>query len=1090
MKRIFQFLTVFFLSIQIFSVSQIYGQTNASINGFVRSSNGEAIPGATITFKNESTGFIDGVITNDVGFYVIKNIALGGPYTITAKNVGSSTEKRTGYTISIGENLKVDFKLSENTTLLNEVVIKAQDDVFSKFSPTGTAKRLGVQELKMLPASNRSFQDLASLSPMTGVSSPTNPNIGIGGNRESSTGVSLDGMNQRFMMNGGLLPIFTVSIEAVKEYEVSTNNYDVLQGRQGGGAINVITKSGTNQLTGSAFLYNRSQGLTSSTDYLGRTIKDFSINQYGFSLGGPLIKDKLHYFVAFDSEDRSQPFSVLNVTDLITEKAESISKVNLDKFLNILSTKYGLQDPSTQTGAFSIKPASRTYFGRIDWQINAHNKLTLRSNYSNQNSDFSTYASPDNAAVRESYGSHDITLFSTTLSLRSQISSKINNELKFQYLKAQRDFIPYNTLPRGFVNIASTLSDGITNVSRTFQFGGNRIAPEKQGEQQLQIVENIYLQAGKFNFTFGTDNLITFTHTLNSNEQGGLFQFASLDDLNKLKPSAYTRLVPLAPENGLAPFLNQTAFDVSAYAQMEYNLNPKMNLQAGLRWDATIFSSKPAYNVLVDKLLGKRTDVVASDYTNIQPRIQFTYDLKGDQSSVFQIGGGAFSANIVHWTQLSNILQSGVNLANVVYPSNALPTPDYPAYRADINKVPGVPVGGTIPPAYVNLVGNNFRAPITYKVNASFKQFFNRMFYVGANIYYANTMHNYRYQDLNLRDQPNFRLENEGGRGVFAPVEKVAVANPASPQVITYPIKYADVTKNPELSRVLELNGDASLWQKGVSFEAGIVFPKGAILSASFTINKTEDDNSYNCCIARTTYSSGNIFDDPRDLKGNQGAANSDFRNKIVVYGITPKWKGFQLGFKYVGISGNPWTPVIFGDITGDGSSLTINNNKRAFIFDPSTINSNPNSTTLEKALATNLTKLINNPDNTAADYLKSKAGQMAIRNELYNPFWHNVDINLSFTIDNQLIKSVGKHRIILQAQVFNFMNLLNKNAGKQMVVSGGNQQLFRALGLDPDAKKQERNIYGYQVNATFGQLVPANVTNTYQVQLGARYEF
>ena len=117
MKRTFQFLTIFFLSIQILSISQIYGQTNASINGFVRTLNGEAIPGATVTFKNESTGFIDGVITNDVGFYVIKNMALGGPYTITAKSVGSSTEKRSGYTISIGENLKLDFKLSENITL-------------------------------------------------------------------------------------------------------------------------------------------------------------------------------------------------------------------------------------------------------------------------------------------------------------------------------------------------------------------------------------------------------------------------------------------------------------------------------------------------------------------------------------------------------------------------------------------------------------------------------------------------------------------------------------------------------------------------------------------------------------------------------------------------------------------------------------------------------------------------------------------------------------------------------------------------------------------------------------------------------------
>lgn len=1090
MKKIYSLkLLLFLFSFLVFQV-HLFGQTNASVSGFIKSaSTGETLPGTSVILKNESTGFTDGAVANDLGYYQFKNVALGGPYTITVSSVGFGTEKRSGYTISIGEALKVDFKLSDKNTELNEVVIRPQDDIFAKVSPLGTAKKLGVQELKVLPVNNRSFQDLANLSPQSGVSPSNNPNIGLGGTRESSTGVTLDGMNQRFMMNGGLLPIFTVSIEAVKEYEVSTNNYDVLQGRQGGGSINVITKNGTNTLTGSAFLYNRSQSLTSSQDYLGRQIKDFNINQYGFSLGGPIIKDKLHYFVAFDSEDRSQPISVLSVTDLTTEKAEGISKANLDRFLNILTAKYGLKDKDSQTGLFSVKPASRTYFGRLDWQINKFHKLTLRTNYSSQNSDFSAYASPDNAAVKESYGSHEISLFSTTLSLRSQLSSKVNNELKLQYLKAQRDFIPYSNLPRGFVNIASTLSDG-TNVTKTFQFGGNRIAPEKQGEQQLQLVENLYLQTGKFNFTFGTDNLITFTHTLNSNEQGGLFQFASLDDLDNLKPVSYTRLVPLKPESGYSPYLDQTAFDVSAYAQMEYSINPKMNLQAGLRWDATIFNSKPAYNPLVDKVLGKRTDVVASDYTNIQPRVQFTYDIKGDQSSVFQIGGGSYSANIVHWAQLSNILQSGVNLANVVYPSNAIPKPDYSAYRQDINNVPGVPAGAALPPAYVNLIGDNFKAPLTYKANASFKQFFNKMYFVGANVYYAYTTNNYRYVDLNLRDQPNFRLDNEGGRGVFAPVDKVQVAAETNPKVVTYPINYADVTAHPELSRVLALNGDAHLWQKGVTFEGGVVLPNNGLISASFTINNTEDDNSYNCCIARTTYSSGNIADDPRALDVNRGGANTDFRNKIVVYGLSPQWHGFRFGFKYVGISGNPWTPVVFGDITGDGSSLTINNNKRAFIFDPAIINANPNATIYEKQVAADLVKLMNNADNTASDYLKSHLGQMAKRNEIYNPFWHNVDISVSYTIDNRIFKNIGKNRLVLQAQVFNFANLLDKNAGKQMVVSSGNQQLLKAMGLDPFALKQGRTIYAYQVNPTFGQLVPNNATSTYQVQLGARYEF
>lgn len=1062
-------------------------QTNTSINGFIKTAKGNILQGAAVSVKNESTGFVYKGISNLKGFYQITDVPLGGPYTITASYTGFGTLQKSGYTIAISENLKVDFELSDQVTELKEVVINARRDIYSRVSPVGTAKKLGTQEIKVIPANSRNFQDLANISPLTGVSPANNPSLSIGGTRESSTGITLDGMNQRFMMNGGLLPIFTISIEAIKEYEVSTNNYDVLQGRQGGGAINVISKSGTNNFTGSAFFYNRSNKLTAANDYLGRTLKDFNINQYGFSLGGPIIKNKLHFFTAFDFESKSQPVSVLDVHDLTTEKAEGISAANLQRFLTILNTKYGLPDPASQVGLYSFKPISRTFFGRLDYKLNDRNTLTLRTNYSSQESEFSPYAYPDNAAVKESYGSHLIKLFSTQLSLKTKFSDKLTNDFKIQYLKAQRDFIPYSYLPRGFVNIASTLQDG-TKATKAFQFGGNRIAPEKQGEQQLQFVENLYLQTGKFHFTFGTDNLITFTHTLNTNEQGGLFQFSSLDDLDNLKPNAYTRLVPLNPSNGFAQYLNQTALDLSAYAQIDYRINPKMNITGGLRWDATVFTSKPGYNPLVFQLLGKSTDKVAKDYTNFQPRIQFTYDLKGDQTSVLQLGSGLFSANIVHWAQLSNILQSGLNLANVVYPANNLPIPDYPSYRKNINTVPGVPDNsGPIPP-YINMIGDDFHAPMTWKNNISFKQFFNRTFYAGINVYHSYTYHNYRYVDLNLRNTPDFTLANEANRGVFAPANKVAVANPVNPKVVSYPIAYKDVVNHPELGRVLELNGDSHIWQVGAVLEAGVIMPSNGLLSASYTINKTDDDNSYNCCIARTTYSSGNIVDDPRALAVNRGGANTDFRNKVVVTGISPEVFGFQLGLKYVGISGNPWTPVVFGDITGDGSSLTINNNKRAFIFDPSVINANLNATPFEKQLATDLVKLMNNPDNTARNYLKDHLGQMTSRNELYNPFWSNIDISLSYTLSNKLIPALKKNKLIFQAQVFNFANLLNKDAGKRNIVSGTNQQLFRTLGLDPVALAQGRTQYAYTVNPTFGQLIPVN--DRYQVQLGVRYEF
>nr|MCU0354137.1 hypothetical protein [Cytophagales bacterium] len=932
------------------------------------------------------------------------------------------------------------------------------------------------------------------------------------------------------MTFGGLLARTPVSMEAIREYEVSTNNYSVLEGRQAGGSVNAITKSGTNQWTGSAFYFirnNRSYDflgdnsvirLAPELNFVNQPIRDFRIAQFGFSVGGPIIKDKLHFFAAVDIEDQVNQNPILDVRPG-TEAVEQISQ---------LRTQYGSDPNQPQYGIFRGTPTNRTVFARIDWQINPSHRLTWRNNVFWNYTPFTQGGATavDPAGVWDAYGNTYFYSAQSMLSLRSTFGKNVTNEFKLQYMQQRRDAQANGTLPRGQVTITSPATATTPAFgTRTFQFGGSRIVPEDHTERQIQLVNNTYLQKGKFFITLGTDNLLTFTDITNTNEQGGLFLFANLDSLAARRPTEFTRLTPTGNnlrDGRFSPRMNLLALDLSAYAMAEWNLTKNINVNVGLRYDATAFLNTPAANPEVERILGRPTNRVAADWNNIQPRFQLSWDTKGDQTSVLRIGAGGYAANLVHYVHLNNILQNGITLTDqfigtVRDANNNIisrpPTPDYPGYLNGTARVPGAEAGGVRAP-YINMVGDNFAAPYTWKANIAYRRFITPTVYVGVNAYYARTFNNFIYTDVNLKTNPEFVLANEDNRPVYIPRPTTNAATSPVLLAPTFP-RNADgtpnataynaigaqrflsrdasaVNQNPALGRVLELNGTANVWQRGIIFEAGVLLPKGGSINASFTRNRTEDDNSYDCCIARTSVLTA-IAGDPRNLGENRGGADTDFRTKLVIYGVTPMVKGFRLSFRNILQGGLPFSPRVFGDIVGDGRGLFIDNNKRAFVFDPAAIRANPNATAYERQLATDMEFVLNNPNNIARRMLRENLGDIAPRNAVYQPLFSQLDVRLSYTVNNEVWKGFGKNSLELIAEVFNFGNLINPERGALRVVPGGNQVLLQTLGIDPEALAQGRVQYAYRVNRNFGQTAigqTATAGANYQVQFGVRYIF
>ncbi|MSR21610.1 MAG: hypothetical protein EXR91_11670 [Gemmatimonadetes bacterium] len=463
--------------------------------------------------------------------------------------------------------------------------------------------------------------------------------------------------------------------------------------------------------------------------------------------------------------------------------------------------------------------------------------------------------------------------------------------------------------------------------------------------------------------------------------------------------------------------------------------------------------------------MGLRTDHAPTDWNNLQPRAHLVWE-QPRSSGILRAGAGAFTAQPHYYLQANNIFFSGTQLYDVVLTGAAVPQPDFGAYRTDLSTVPGVPTG-TTPPAYVNFMGDHFGSPTTWKADVSYERRMMDGLRVSASALYARTTDNYQYFDRNLRDTAAFSLDNESGRAVFVSATTITAAGATS---VLNAAKYAQFTN------VLELVSTGRASQRALVLEADYAPAFGGQLTTAFTWNRTTDNSTFNCCIARTASLFTPVKSDPRDLSGSNGPSDFDFRHKLSVYGELPPWKGVRLGARYVGATGRPFSLVVNGDINGDGYS----GNDLAFVFDPDDPGTPP-------ALAAAMRRVLDNEDSVACDYVRRSLGRIADRNGGYAPWVGRMDVRASVTVPLASTRAVE-----ITADIFNFANLLNSSWGGQALLPQGisasnpiSQQLplLNVVGFDQTTRR-----YTYTVNESVGVLRKRG--DPFQIQLGIRYQF
>ncbi len=1043
----------------------LYAQTTqAGFSGKITDENNKGVQGASVEVRNESTGFTTKTSTNSNGDFNFKELPLGGPYIIKVTFIGYGEQVRSGFTLNQGDIIRLNIPIQNASNVLETVELTGVNTLKNKIENLGAATAVTARDIAKLPVNGRNFTSLMDLSPLS-------KGDNIGGQLGSSTNFTIDGMNAKNPTSAGSTTSrsgapFSISIEAVREFKVVTNQYDVTYGRAGGGTVSAVTKQGTNKTQGSAWLYSRADWLSSPYNIKGeKRVNDFSTYQYGFTLGGPIIKDKLHYFVAWDHQRDARPLLVLDIASEADEARLNLTQSSLDEFVNIGRSKYGLGN-ERQFGSFDKKRPSNAIFGRIDWQINDRNLLTIRNNFTN---DMNKLGLEDNKpAVFESYGNDKNIDNSFLATVRSTISPKVTNELKVQHLYTYQksspgDMLPGQNIPRAIVEDVVSKIGGADKKS-TLQLGGHRFAQESFKNNVLQLVDNIYYSTDNINYTFGVDLMYTHANSIYGSEVNGRFHFRPSDNGNTalqnfaaMTPYNYYREVPLVAD----PTVIGKIFNAGIYGQLQTKLAKGLDLVAGLRLDYGHYPTSPLNEDLL-KEVGVRTDNKLKSFV-IQPRFQMTWDVNEERKDFFRVGGGIFASDINNYMTINNLTFDGKHFATVDVRGKDVPTPDFVGYRKDPSTTPTLAQFQT---PTINTYGPDAKIPVVYKANISYTHFFTEKLKASLSGYMNLGRNNYMYVDRNMVKDPFFRLANEDNRGVFVPASSIEGGAP----------DWKQGRISSKYGRVLELNSEGKVNQFAVVLDASYQYYKDGAISVSYTWNDAKDNTSFNGNVANTATLSLAVKDDPRNLS-TMSYSNNQFRNKIVIYGTLPTFYGVSVGVRYSGIGGTRYSLLAGANINGD---FVTSDNDLAFIFDPN----NKNTAT---ALADGLNKLLNSPEASQSlkDYIKKYEGKIAERNGGVNGFYGLIDLRIAKKFN--LYKN---HALEISGDLFNVANLFKKTWGVNEAI--GNQKLYALGGKGEDGKALPqfdavKQQFNYIVNNT-GVVSPTG--NPYQFQLGLRYSF
>ena len=741
-RRLAGLLAFALLIVPAFAVAQSQATTGV-IEGTVSDPSGAPIAGATVIVKNTATNLERTLATDADGRFRALLLPLG-PYKVTVSLTGFATLVREGIVLTVGQsaNLTMSLKVS---TVQEEIVVQADSPVIET-TRAESSTRINSASIQGLPNNGRNFLDFTKLTPgVSIVQGPDGDELSVNGQKGIYNNVSVDGadFNNPFFgeQRGGQRPAFTFNLDAVQEVVVVASGANAEFGRSNGGFINVVTKSGTNQVHGTLHAYFKDDALSSPPKNKDGSEADkfpFSQQQYGFTLGGPIVKDKAFYFVALDYQNGDST----KQTD-----PSRIEQRVVDYFASLGSPG--------ENGSIERTNDARVFLGKIDWQLSPKHLATIRYNYTwaeqkNGTFDVDSWGVSANAVEKDDSNA-------VTGSLISNLSSTLLNEFRFQWARENR--------PRPYDGPIITgqsrpLPDTAFDFGRAYRFGEPFFIPVDYFDERIQFNDNISVIKGRHAMKFGVEFNRVHSNQTFRGFQNGRYVFGSTDGfLNYARNPKYVECSNgTSSETGACPagsditgplllFLQQFGVgglsaeeagtqdipqtELAFFAQDKWQPNRSLTISYGLRWEMQKQADMitPVSQVFYAPFIGQTVTnqygtwrfpsngEIPSDKGMWQPRLGISWDPKADGKTVVRLNGGLFYGRVPGLALASSRSTNGSRAATAFRASFfngfGVTPPTFP------NLLPAEAGQGTPDHPGVFVFNEDFQNPRTWSASAS-----------------------------------------------------------------------------------------------------------------------------------------------------------------------------------------------------------------------------------------------------------------------------------------------------------------------------------------------------------------------------------
>ena len=988
-------------------------QTTSAIRGIVLLASDTALADATVTVRHVQTGVERSVITNADGRFLLLLLQPGGPYELTATHLGYAELTLEGIQLQVGEMQTLELYLSEQAIEVAGIAVNVERAEIFNPGQIGPATLLNERFVESVPILSRDVMELALLSPQ--VTTTENGGFSVAGQNDRYNQVLIDGVGNKdpFGLTAGGVPggqagAKMLPLDAVAQYQILIAPFDVRLSGFAGGVMNAITKVGTNEWNFRGFAVGRNEALMGDLNLPTGIVEASGVDRslFGFSAGGPIVRDQVHFFIATEFEERAKPptgFNLVRDDPAVIQ----ISPASMGAFQELFESSFGVD--TGIGGPYSLNQELANIFARVDATLGGGHRLTARNVFARaQNDDtpnrtvFEPYELSSNAVLRESATN------TMSIQLFSEASNGGGNELEFSVQRTTDHTTPMSSFPQVEVDLKSPVGDGLA-FTRAVRAGAQFFAQANDLEQTTVRLTNTFTlpTAGGSTYTLGmTGSLNSLQHEYLPGALGDYY-FSSMGHLANNAPERYQRSILLP---GQDPAVNFSVLEVGAYVQNEINAGKGLTMRFGMRVDVPHMLDTPEYNAEFDDLFGFDTSKPPSGQILISPRWGFNWQSEGQRTTQVRGGAGFFTgqlpyvwlSNAFHNTGLRSITEVCTG-RRTDDPLTGNTAPGYDLGNTPVGCLNGPPI--TVRP--VTVFHPDFKYPRYIKFSAIVDHELTSRLSGSLGFLFSHARKQVSVEERNL-DGPDGDIGPLEGYGGF---ERSHFGNPT-------PNGFAPVRDHPEYDQVLLVTNKGNDWTYSLTAEARGFITDDLAFQGGYSFARSFDRQSMTQVDMISNFGFNATEGNPNQPL--MTASNFDRPHKFVmsIYGNPlPALRDTDISLLYTAQSGLPFSYVYRGDLNGDGYPALgpAFDRFNDLLYVPNLATELPAGFATTALLAAALVE---------DECLSAHRGEILRRNDCRAPWEHRLDLRVTHAVQ------AGDARIRFEVDMINLLNFINSDWG------------------------------------------------------------